>query len=174
MKKFFKKFKSREILLLTKLVQGERNGKKNLFLLGFAERRPSHFTLLLRIAMHALSGRGQEVDPIPAHLQQQKDDDESRIGRHGRLTFWTGAVGLQPQMHIEQTSTPCGGGPSLFGVPGPIVAPCLFGPDASRKHAEGEEKETDADETIGRRQINLSVTPKTDERHEETTTEEAV
>ncbi|MDD7564668.1 MAG: hypothetical protein SPK31_07460, partial [Alloprevotella sp.] len=38
MKKFFKKFKSRENMG-TKLVQGERNGKKNLFLLTFPSRR---------------------------------------------------------------------------------------------------------------------------------------
>ena len=50
---------------------------------------------------------------------------------------------------IHEIGTPCGCSPRLLGVPSPIAAPCLLSPDATRDHAEGEQRHTDVNKLVG-------------------------
>ena len=95
--------------------------------------------------MHAPACRGQVVHTIPAHLQQHESYDEPPVGvEAGRA---------KPVMDIADIYRPCGSRPRLLRVPCPEVAPSLLRPDASRKHAEGEEGGAYAGEAVAGGQI---------------------
>ena len=94
------------------------------------------------IYMYACSlGRWQEIYTPPAHLQQDERKDEQR---KQRVCVAVGGAHVQ----IEQIAEPCGQGPCLFGVPCPVVTPCLFGPQGAHHHAKGQETPSDAHKAV--------------------------
>ena len=116
--------------------------------------------------MHTPTCRGQEVDSIPAHLQQQESDDEPPVCA---MAAWTKTV-----VDIAEINRPRGGCPCLLRVPCPEVAPCLFCPDASRKHAERQEGDAYAGEAVAGGQITLRTLPQPSYGKQEGAAEDAV
>ena len=88
--------------------------------------------------MYALAlCRRQVVYSPPAHLQADEAEDkepqaEARLGR--RLL-------VQPAVYVHQIAEPCRGSPGLLGIPRPVSAPCLLGPEGTKQHAYGHERE---------------------------------
>ena len=77
-------------------------------------------------------------------------------------------------MDIHKIGTPCGCSPRLLGIPSPIAAPCLFCPDATRDHAEGEQRHTDVNKLVGGTEILAAMPPQSPHSQEEGTTKDAV
>ena len=116
--------------------------------------------------MHTPTCRGQEVDSIPAHLQQQESYDEPPVGVE--------ATRAEPVVDIAEINRPGGGCPCLLRVPCPEVAPSLFCPDASRKHAERQEGDAYAGEAVAGGQITLRTLPQPSYGKQEGAAEDAV
>ena len=75
---------------------------------------------------------------------------------------------------IHEICTPCGCSPCLLGVPSPIAAPCLLCPDATRDHAEGEQRHTDVNKLVGGGEILAAMPPQPPLSLEEGATEDTV
>lgn len=85
--------------------------------------------------------RRQEVYSPPAHLQQYERKDKKC---KESVCIAVGGT----QMKIEQVTEPCGKCPCLFGIPCPIITPCLFCPQGTHCHSECKEHPTYAHKTV--------------------------
>ncbi len=77
--------------------------------------------------------RGQIIDAVPAHLQQQKRYKQA----DQCLAMCRGTP--QTEMDICQIGKPGSRRPSLFRVPCPIVSPSSFCPDGTGQHTQRHE-----------------------------------
>ena len=50
---------------------------------------------------------------------------------------------------VDQVSELGDGCPRLFGIPRPVMAPCLLGPQGTKEHADGHKGQSYADEIVG-------------------------
>ena len=97
---------------------------------------------------HALSRR-EVVDPPPAHLQEDKGDEEPPERRT------TIAVGADAHMDISQIGEPRGSSPSLLGVPRPVVPPGFLRPERPEENTDSHERPADLYEVVA--DIHLMV-----------------
>lgn len=97
--------------------------------------------------MNTLPGRREVVDPVPAHLQRQKRDDQNPVERP------RGVFAEQAQVDIEQITGPRRRGPGLLRVPAPVVAPSRLGPDRTGEHADGQKGQSGVDQLVGRLEV---------------------
>ncbi len=51
-------------------------------------------------------------------------------------------------MHIDKIGEPGDGGPSLLGVPRPVMTPGLLGPQSAKEHADSHKGEADVHQVI--------------------------
>ena len=87
-------------------------------------------------------GRGQVVDPPPAHLQKEEGDEEPPERRT------TIAVGADAHVDISQIGEPCSGSPSLLGVPRPVVPPGFLCPERPEENTDSHERPADLHEVV--------------------------
>ena len=87
-------------------------------------------------------GRGQVVDAPPAHLQEDEGDEEPPE----RCT----AVAVRTDAHVDisQIGKPCGSGPSLLGVPRPVVPPGFLRPECPEENTDSHERPADLHEVV--------------------------
>lgn len=92
--------------------------------------------------MDAVGGGGEEVDAVPAHLEEEEADDEDDRRLLEAFGVETAVVDVQ---HIGSHGYRR---PSLFGIPAPIGAPCLLCPDRPEEESDDEKARARIDEVV--------------------------
>ena len=118
--------------------------------------------------MYAVLSRREVVHSPPAHLQAKEREDQQKAQPFARSSSH------KSEMYIHHIAEPCDQSPCLLRIPAPVMAPCLFRPDRTRKHAECKERRSDIHKRICSLEHLVAGFEQSEDRHKERTAEERI